>query len=144
MITKKNKQTNKQTLQRNTKGLFSVFEHFVLTLELHRFLSPQLTTVGNNTSDEDPTRYRCVRPRQVLQRKHLMCLFAMKLAPCTHLSHFLHKKALSAWQYNEACDSQSSQATEGWVAWAETASFWISDRRKPPWLGSSSLPLHIF
>ncbi|GFY99134.1 B-box type zinc finger family protein [Actinidia rufa] len=97
--------------------------------------------VGSSTSNEVPMRYRCVRPWHVLQSKHLMCLRAKKLAPCTDLSHFLHRNALSAWQYNEAHDSQSSQAT---VAWPETASFRVSVRLKQPsWLGSSSLPLHI-
>lgn len=80
--------------------------------ELHCLLSAdQLTIVGSSTSCEAPMRHLCVRFWHLLQRKHLTCLRAKKLAPWTHLSHSLHRYASSAWQYKKALDLQSSHFT---------------------------------
>lgn len=125
--------------QRNRKGVLSILELFLSTLELYLLLSTQLTIVGSKTWSETPMRYRCVRLWHVLQRKHLTCLRAKKLASCTHLSHFLHRNASSAWQYNEALLPQSSQETKREVVLftlTETSSL----KQKPV---ACWVPLHI-
>lgn len=127
--------------QRNKKGILSDPELFFSRLELRCLLSLQLTIVGSNTSVEAPMRYLCVRFWHVLHSMHLTCLRARKFAPCTHLSHFWHKSASSAWQYNDALDPHSSQQTNLEVALDETT----SPPQEPPWLSLSWwIPLHIF
>jgi len=127
--------------QRNKKGILSDPELFFSRLELHCLLSLQLTIVGSNNSVEAPMRYLCVRFWHVLHSMHLTCLWARKFAPCTHLSHFWHKNASSAWQYNDALDPHSSQQTNLEVALDETT----SSPQEPPWLFLSWwIPLHIF
>lgn len=126
--------------QRNKKGILSDPELFFSRLESHCLLSLQLTIVGSNTSVEAPMRYLCVRFWHVLHSMHLTCLRARKFAPCTHLSHFWHKSASSAWQYNDALDPHSSQQTNLEVALDETT----SSPQEPPWLFLSWwIPLHF-
>jgi hypothetical protein len=109
--------------------------HWLLVLLL--LLSVNLTTVGRVTSADSPTRYRCVKHRHVPQSKHRMCLWAKKFAPWTHLSHFRHRKASSAWQYREAIELQSSQETEPFPSLDGL-------HENGLWLWSSSFPIHIF
>lgn len=125
--------------QRNEKGFLSDPEHFFSRLELRSLLSLQLTIVESITSVEAPMRHLCVRFWHVLHNMFLTCLRAKKLAPCTHPSHFWHRNAWSAWQYNVALEPHSSQQTNLEVALGETASL----LQELPWLLLSWLPLHI-
>lgn len=132
--------------QRKRKGILRDVEQSLSSLlVLHPcLLSLKLTIVGSTISVEAPMRYLCVRFWQVLQRKHLICLKAKKLAPWTHLSHFLQRKALSAWQYKDAWDPQSSQQTKLEVSLPEPASSSSCFLQNLPWLWLlSSTPLHI-
>lgn len=134
---------NKSENQSHRTGLFSFPEHSFSIPELQWLLSIQLLIDGSTTSTETPRRYRCVRFWHVLQRKHLICLRAKKLALWTHLSQFLHKKASSAWQYSDALALQSSQdMIEPVEASRKAASLGICGRQRPPNFPSSR-PWHI-
>ncbi|GKV11500.1 hypothetical protein SLEP1_g22757 [Rubroshorea leprosula] len=69
-----------------------------------------------------------------------MCLSAKKLAWWTHLSHFRHRNASSAGQYNEALELQSSHRTSDGNSDDEVPCF----RQELMPLFPSGNPLHIF
>lgn len=120
------------------------FEQFLWMLLLLGRLSMVLTVAGRMISSEAPMRHLLVRFWQVLHKKHRTCLSAKKLALWTKLSHFLHKYALSAWQYNEACNPQSSQDIEhDLVSHNEATCLGGNLLQKPPRFFSSMVALHI-
>lgn len=130
---KKKKKIQHQESQRKRNGLFSFLEQFVVSNDWHWLPSEELTRVGSTTSIETPMRYLCVSFWHVLHRKHLTCLRAKKLAPWTHWSHFLHKYASSAWQYNDARELHSSQAITAHVTGLALGSLGIGSLQNPPW-----------
>jgi hypothetical protein len=100
---------------------------------------------GRITSNEAPMRHLLVRFWHVSHKKHITCLSAKKLALWTKLSHFLHKYALSEWQYNEAFNPQSSQDIElvlDFVSHIEAFSLG-GKLLHELWFFSSIVPLHI-
>lgn len=126
------------------KGLLIFLEQNPWVVLLAKFCFCTINLSGRRISAEIPIRYLCVRFWHVLHKKHLTCLRATKLALWTHLSHSLHRYALSAGQYNEACKPHSSQEVEQpLVAENDEEICWGGKLLHEPPRCFSSTPLHI-